>query len=127
MAEQSTMRLPGVMWHVTVTLHGQPQRPQPLRDALTRLSFAHGLGLSARFTPDTVELRYWDEGHDCRVVASQGLSLWDEHREDSQLPSWVVVGIEVLDRQSFQRRWAKGVSRPDLFQPGVEPLKDDPQ
>jgi len=122
MAEPSAMRLPGVMWHVTVTLHGQPLGQQPLQESLDRLAFAHGFGLAARYSDDTVELRYWDEGHDARVVADQGIAMWDEHRTELGLPNWVVVGIEVLDRQSFQRRWPPGSGAAELFEPGVRPM-----
>jgi hypothetical protein len=117
------MRLPGVLWHVTITLHGKPQLSQRLAESLRSLAFAHGIGLSARYSTDTVELRYWDEGHDCRVVAGHGLDLWDEHRVSSELPNWVVVGVEVLDRQFFQRRWPPGSTDPELFTPGVAPME----
>lgn len=122
MAEEAApLRLPGVMWHVTLTLHGQPHKPAALQNALQELAFHHGFDLAARFSPDTVELRYWDEGHDCRVVVANALELWDEHRNDRELPAWPVVGVEVLDRPSFQRRWPTGET-PELFRPGVEPL-----
>lgn len=119
--DAAALRLPGVLWHVTLTLHGQPQRPEHLRSALQELAFHHGFDLSARFSPDTVELRYWDEGQDCRVVVGHALELWEEHREDRDLPSWPVVGVEVLDRPSFQRRWPDAEGS-DLLAPGVRPL-----
>lgn len=119
--EAAALRLPGVMWHVTVTLHGNPQAPDHLQAALQELTFHHGVGLSARYTPDTVELRYWDEGQDCRVVVSNALDLWDVHRQDQDLPAWPVVGVEVLDRPSFRRRFPDGADA-DLMAPGVRPL-----
>jgi hypothetical protein len=122
MSETPSVRLPGVLWHVTVTLHGQPLASGRLAQALGKMALAHGLGLSARFLPDTVELRYWDEGHDCRLVAEHGLNLWDVHREAAGLPSWPVVGLEVLDRTSFRRRWPPGSIEDDLFTPGVKPM-----
>ncbi len=122
MAEQTAaLRLPGVMWHVTLTLHGQPQPPELLQKGLQELAFHHGFDLSARYSPDTVELRYWDEGQDCRSVVDHALALWDEHRQDRDLPSWPVVGVEVLDRPAFRRRWPEGAD-PSLMQPGVHPL-----
>ena len=125
MSDPAALRLPGVMWHVTVTLHGPPMEPGQLSQRLAGMAVAHGLGMSARFLPDTVELRYWDEGHDCRRVAENGLDLWDEHREDLSLPSWAVVGLEVLDRTSFHRRWPPGSAQAELFTPGVKPLGGD--
>ncbi|MFN8125575.1 MAG: hypothetical protein U0R64_03580 [Candidatus Nanopelagicales bacterium] len=119
--DAAAVRLPGVLWHVTVTLHGQPQRPDELADVLAELAFHHGFDLSVRYTPDTVELRYWDEGTDCRTVAAAALDLWDAHRADLSLPAWPVVGVEVLDRAAFRRRWPDGASS-EVFTPGVRPL-----
>ncbi len=120
------LRLPGVMWHVTLTFHGQPQRPPRLQTGLESLAFHHGVDLSARYSEDTVELRYWDEGQDCRSVVDHALGLWDEHRPDSGLPAWPVVGVEVLDRPSFRRRWSESPEAVDLLEPGVRPLEPPP-
>lgn len=122
--EAAALRLPGVMWHVTLTLHGNPQPPDTLHTSLQELAFHHGFDLSARYSPDTVELRYWDEGQDCRAVVESALELWDSHRHDRELPSWPVVGVEVLDRPSFRRRFPSGEA-PDLLAPGVRPLPAD--
>lgn len=122
MTEAAAVRLPGVLWHVTITLHGQPQDPGRLAAALGQLAEAHGFDVAARYTDDTVELRYWDEGQDCRVVVGHALDLWDEHRPDTELPAWPVVGVEVLDRPSFRRRWPPGTTSSELFAPGVRPL-----
>lgn len=119
--EAAALRLPGVMWHVTLTLHGNPQPPEHLHSSLQELAFHHGFDLSARYAADTVELRYWDEGHDCRAVVDNALDLWDSHRQDQELPSWPVVGIEVLDRPAFRRRFPTG-ERDGLLEPGVRPL-----
>jgi len=122
MPESAEVRLPGSLWHVTITLRGQPHDPAELALRLTDLAFAHGIGLSARYLPDTVELRYWDEGHDCRRVADNALGLWDAHRADIDLPPWAVVGLEVLDRHLFRRRFADAAGRQDVFTPGVGPM-----
>lgn len=122
--EAAALRLPGVMWHVTLTLHGNPQPPDSLHHSLQELAFHHGFDLSARYSPDTVELRYWDEGQDCRAVVEHALGLWDSHRQDQELPSWPVVGVEVLDRPSFRRRFPAGEA-PGLLAPGVAPLPVD--
>lgn len=119
--EAAAVRLPGVLWHVTVTVHGQPQTTDRLQLGLQSVAFGHGIDLSARYSPDTVELRYWDEGSDCRVVVGHALSLWDEYRDEVDLPAWPVVGVEVLDRPSFRRRFPQG-GDPELFAPGVHPF-----
>lgn len=124
MSDAAAVRLPGVLWHVTITLHGNPQDPASLARSLGQLADAHGFDLAARYTDDTVELRYWDEGSDARVVVGHALDLWDEHRPDAQLPAWPVVGVEVLDRSSFRRRWPPGTTPAELFAPGVRPLRD---
>lgn len=122
MTQPANVRLPGVMWHVTITLHGHPHEPRSLAEALGKLAFTHGIDLSARYGPDLVELRYWDEGQDCRRVVGSALDLWDSYRDDVDLPAWPVVGVEVLDRPTFRRRWPPGSDDADLFAPGVRPL-----
>ncbi len=121
MAEEPAVRLPGVLWHVTVTVHGQPQAADRLQLGLQTMAFSHGIDLCARYSPDTVELRYWDEGSDCRVVVGHALALWDDYRGEVDLPAWPVVGVEVLDRTSFRRRFPQG-GDPALFAPGVHPF-----
>ena len=32
------------------------------------------------------------------------LRLWGEHRSTAGLPTWRVVGLEVLDRETFRQR-----------------------
>lgn len=122
MSQPAGVRLPGVMWHVTLTLHGQPHEPGTLAAALEQLAFSHGIDLAARYAPDLVELRYWDEGQDCRGVVGGALSLWDAYRDEVDLPAWPVVGVEVLDRPTFRRRWPAGADSEGLFTPGVHPL-----
>lgn len=117
-----SLRLPGVLWHVTITLHGKPSPVRPLQDALTELALRHPFDLSVRFTSETAELRYWDEGHDCRCVVDKAVELWDEHRTELGLPTWPVVGVEVLDRPTFRRRWAPGHPQAHLLTPGVLPF-----
>lgn len=119
-----SLTLPGVVWHVTVTLHGTPHEPGGLEHKLSQLAMAHGVGLSVRYRPDRAELRYWDEGHDCRRVANNSLDLWDLHREELGLPSWAVVGLEVLDRSSFRQRWPPGTTGRNALTPGVRPISE---
>ena len=119
MAEEPAVRLPGVLWHVTVTVHGQPQAADRLQLGLQTMAFSHGIDLCAslqsrhRRTP-VLGRRVRLPG--CRRHA---LALWDDYRGEVDLPAWPVVGVEVLDRTSFRRRFPKG--DPALFAPGVHP------
>ena len=49
-------------------------------------------------------MRYWEEAPDAEAVTALALSLWRDHRESSALPEWTVVGVEVVDRETFHRR-----------------------
>jgi hypothetical protein len=92
------------MWHVTVTVSGAPVEPTAIRDGLERLAHEHPFLLAGRYAPDRAEVRYWEEAPDARVVADLALRLWDEHRITSGLPEWSVVGLEIVDRDTFHRR-----------------------
>ena len=120
--DDGSVTLPGTMWHVTVTVNGEPFSATALQAGLATVEFAHPFGLSARYAEDLVELRYWDEGSDCRAVTRAALNLWDEHRRDARLPAWPVVGLEVLDRPTFRRRWPAGSDKAQVLAPGVRPL-----
>jgi hypothetical protein len=92
------------MWHVTLTVAGE-QVPEPdIRAGLERLSHEHPFLLSGRYGVDRAEVRYWEEAPDAATVTVLALRLWDDHRASSGLPSWVVVGVEVVDRETFHRR-----------------------
>jgi hypothetical protein len=119
---ESAVSIPGALWHITITVTGEPTSSEGLRSGLANLELAHPFGLSARYSVDTVELRYWDEGHDCRAVALNAMSLWDDHRTILGLPPWPVVGLEVLDRATFRRHWPTGSDPKSLMAPGVRQL-----
>ena len=92
------------MWHVTLTVAGG-QVPEPdIRTGLERLSHEHPFLLSGRYGVDRAEVRYWEEAPDAATVTVLALRLWDDHRESSGLPPWAVVGVEVVDRDTFHRR-----------------------
>lgn len=91
-------------WHVTVTLAGEPRCERELGDALQRLLDERPLLHSCRYGPGTVELRYWEQAEQVDDAAAMGLRLWGEHRRSAGLPSWRVVGLEVIDRDTFHRR-----------------------
>jgi len=92
------------MWHVTLTLCGDSTDAERLRAALVRLTHERPFLLFARYACDRAELRYWEEARDLDDAAALALRLWGEHRITSGLPAWRVVGLEVIDRDTFQRR-----------------------
>lgn len=87
------------LWHVTVTVSGTPMEPLIVRAALQRLSELRPFMTSLRFSADRAELVYWDEADALVDVASLGLRLWNEYRDAAALPSWEVVGLEVVERE----------------------------
>ena len=92
------------LWHVTVTAAGATQDAGAVREAMLRLAderpFLHAL----RYGTDRAEIRYWEEAHDMLDAASLALRVWNEHRDSAGLPCWEVVGLEVLERDAFNRR-----------------------
>jgi hypothetical protein len=96
--------LEGKLWHVTVTVGGDPLEPSLVRAALERLSREQPFLLSGRYGGDKAEVRYWEEASECSDAAALALRLWGEHRVSAGLPAWHVLGVEVVDRQVFQRR-----------------------
>ncbi len=91
-------------WHVTVTLAGAPVEPLLLRSSLVRFAEQRMFLSSLRFLSDRVELSYWDEGRSMAEVASLAMRVWSEHRVSAGLPQWEVVGLEVLDRETYRDR-----------------------
>ena len=49
------------LWHVTLTVAGEPVDSTSLRDALERLAAERPFMVSMRYGLDRAELRYWDE------------------------------------------------------------------
>ena len=107
-------------WHVTLTVAGSPVPEPDIRVGLERLSHDHPFLLSGRYGVDRAEVRYWEEGPDAATVVRLALALWDEHRQSSDLPDWEVVGVEVLDRETFHRRGRVSLSPVSLV--GVTPF-----
>jgi len=101
---------PARHWHVTLTLAGDDVEPVLLRAALLRLCAERPFLDSVRFSRDSVELRFWDEGSSMLDVASLALRLWDEHRGSAKLPRWEVVGLEVVERSVQDGRGLRGAS-----------------
>jgi len=96
------------LWHVTLTVGGEPMEATLVKAALERLSSEQPFLLSGRYAVDRVEVRYWEEAPDCADGAALALRVWGEHRASAGLPAWHVLGVEVVDRQMFQRRGGDG-------------------
>jgi hypothetical protein len=102
----------GRLWHVTITVAGEPVEPLLVRSALARLGEQRPFIDSVSFTGGSAELQFWDEGDSMLDVASLALRLWSEHRESAGLPLWEVVGLEVVEKSLRDRR---GGGRPIGF------------
>lgn len=92
------------MWHITLTVAGSTVPEPAIREALERLSDEHPFLLSGRYAADRAEVRYWEEAADVATALRMAVLLWDEHVVSAQLPPWRVVGVEVVDRETFHRR-----------------------
>jgi hypothetical protein len=101
----------GRLWHVTITVAGDTVEPMLVRSALARLSEQRPFIDSVAFTGESAELQFWDEGDSMLDVASLALRLWSEHRESAGLPSWEVVGLEVVEKELRERRGERGADR----------------
>lgn len=111
----------GVLWHVVITVAGPGVDPREVRAGLERLCAERAFLLSCQYAVDRAELSYWEEADDLDDAAALALRLWGEHRASARLPAWHVVGLEVLDRDTFYWRAAneRGV---DLMPMGVRPF-----
>lgn len=111
------------VWFVTVTVAGDPVTDTAIRGGLERLAHEHPFLLSGRYAADRAEVRYWEEAPDARTVIDLALGLWAEHRGTAGLPNWEVVGVEVIDRETFHRRGRHVGGGPGLIAAGgVTPL-----
>ncbi len=109
------------LWHVTLTVAGDAVPGAELRPALEQLVQERPFMLAVRYADDRAELRYWDEAEDVDDAAALALRIWGDHRASCGLPSWRVVGVEVIDRDTVH---ARGADRPQtpLIVAGVVPL-----
>ncbi|MEK9663303.1 MAG: hypothetical protein VW362_09085 [Candidatus Nanopelagicales bacterium] len=122
MTSPDIMPAPSV-WFVTVTVAGDHVSESAIRKGLERLAHEHPFLLSGRYAADRAEVRYWEEGPNARAVIDLALDLWEEHRATAGLPEWTVVGVEVIDRETFHRRGRHVGSGPGLIAAGgVTPL-----
>ncbi len=89
---------PGRLWHVTLTVGGDPQPAGSVREALERLHNERPFFLASRYAGDRAELRYWEEAGSCEDACALALRVWGEHRATAELPAWSVLGLEVVER-----------------------------
>lgn len=116
--DPSESAAPRDMWHVTLTVAGQAVAPSVIKQALERLSDEHPFLLAGRYSDDRAEVRYWEEAADVSSALRMAVHLWDEHRATAQLPPWRVVGVEVVDRETFHRRGRYIHEQPGLVAAG---------
>lgn len=97
------------LWHVRLTVAGQPHDLAEVKDAMHRLDELARFLTAIRYDRRHAEVTYWDEGDVLEDVAALALRLWMDNRADAQLPDWRPIGLEVLDRDSFL---ARGLAEP---------------
>lgn len=90
----------GRLWHVTLTMAGEPVEPLLVRSAINRLREERPFIESARSTGTGAELRFWEEGESMLDVASLALRMWTEHRSSAGLPPWEIVGLEIIEKSA---------------------------
>lgn len=92
------------LWHVTVTVAGVEHHADVVREAMSRLGEQHAFLHAMRYGPDRAEIAYWEQAPEMLDAAAMALRVWNEHRTSAGLPAWEVVGLEVLERETFLRR-----------------------
>ncbi|GGZ71956.1 hypothetical protein GCM10010389_06440 [Streptomyces echinoruber] len=110
------------LWHVTLSLSGPETPLAELRRGLEQLAHDHPFLLTSRYAADHVEIRYWEEARDLHDAAAVALRLWGEHRRSANLPPWEIVGLEVIDRETYHQRLAEGHGPPPAVPVGVHPF-----
>lgn len=118
------MNEPGRLWHVTLTLSGEAKEPEVVHAALERLQDERPFLHSLRYESSTAEIQYWEEAEGMLDAASLALRVWNEHRDSCGLPQWEVVGLEVLERETFHRRSAatgSATGSASIGLPGAKP------
>lgn len=86
------------LWHVTLTVAGEPVELMLVRSSLSRLREQRPFIDTVEYTAGGAELQFWDEGEAMLDVASLALRLWSEHRASAGLPAWEIVGLEVVEK-----------------------------
>nr|WP_323446320.1 hypothetical protein [Streptomyces sp. YSPA8] len=115
-------RTPSKLWHITLSVSGAEAPLTEVRRGLEQLAHDHPFLLTSRYANDHAEIRYWEEAQDLHDAAAVALRLWGEHRSTAKLPPWKIVGLEVIDRQTYHQRIAEGYGPPPATPVGVHPF-----
>ncbi|MFD0543914.1 hypothetical protein [Streptomyces mexicanus] len=110
------------LWHITLRVCGTRTPLEEVRRGLEQLAHDHPFLLTSRYADDHAEIRYWEEARDLHDAAAVALRLWGEHRRSAQLPPWEIVGLEVVDRDTYHQRLAEGYGPPPATPVGVHPF-----
>ncbi|MGI5140116.1 MULTISPECIES: hypothetical protein [unclassified Streptomyces] len=110
------------LWHVTLSVSGEEVPLKEVRRALEQLAHDHPFLLTSRYAGDHAEIRYWEEARDLHDAAAVALRLWGEHRQSAGLPPWEIVGLEVIDRETYHQRVAEGYGPLPAAPVGVHPF-----
>jgi hypothetical protein len=110
------------LWHVTLSVSGEEAPLEEVRRALEQLAHDHPFLLTSRYAHDHAEIRYWEEARDLHDAAAVALRLWGEHRQTAGLPPWEIVGLEVIDRQTYHQRVSEGYGPAPATPVGVHPF-----
>ncbi|MFG2670709.1 hypothetical protein ACPXCP_37695 [Streptomyces sp. DT20] len=109
------------LWHITLCVSGTEIPLKEVRRGLEQLAHDHPFLLTSRYANDHAEIRYWEEARDLHDAAAVALRLWGEHRSSAGLPPWEIVGLEVIDRETYHQRIAEGYGPPPAAPVGVHP------
>ncbi|MFD4412194.1 hypothetical protein [Streptomyces sp. NPDC058466] len=110
------------LWHVTLSVSGGEAPLTEVRRGLEQLAHDHPFLLTSRYANDHAEIRYWEEARDLHDAAAVALRLWGEHRQTAKLPPWEIVGLEVIDRETYHQRIAEGYGPLPATPVGVHPF-----
>ncbi len=110
------------LWHVTLSVSGEETPLKEVRRGLEQLAHDHPFLLTSRYANDHAEIRYWEEARDLHDAAAVALRLWGEHRRTAELPPWEIVGLEVIDRETYHHRLAEGYGPAPATPVGVHPF-----
>ncbi|MFJ4921897.1 hypothetical protein [Streptomyces sp. NPDC088725] len=110
------------LWHITLSVSGTEAPLAEVRRGLEQLAHDHPFLLTSRYANDHAEIRYWEEARDLHDAAAVALRLWGEHRSSAKLPPWDIVGLEVIDRETYHQRVAEGYGPPPAAPVGVHPF-----
>lgn len=109
------------LWHITLRVSGRVVPRSEVRRGLEQLAHDHPFLLTSRYATDHAEIRYWEEARDLHDAAALALRLWGEHRSTAKLPPWEIVGLEVIDRDTYHQRVNQGQGPAPATPVGVHP------